>query len=157
MKRFLAGQITYVSFCSITTQFIFCRLTDLMVDKIIEIVADKHIIALKNVSFAEPHFSGHFPQQPVMPGVLMLEALAQASGVLMFVSSGLTEAPSGYTMLTGVDSCRFRRVVLPGDQLMLHIQLQRKRHKLTRFAARAEVNGEIACEAILTSFHSDIK
>lgn len=128
----------------------------LMLDGILEVEADKRIVALKNVSAGEPHFVGHFPQYPVMPGVLILEALAQAGGVLMFVSSGLDVPPAdGYTMLTGVDSCRFRRVVSPGDQLILRVELQRKMRHLTRFAARAEVGGETACEAVLTSFYTD--
>ena len=128
----------------------------LLVDRVLSYEKDKRITAIKNVSVSEPYFTGHFPAYPVMPGVLIVEALAQACGVLMFLSSGLDALPEdGYTLLTGVDSCRFRRIVQPGDQLVLHAELQRRMRSLSRFSVRAEVDGDIACDAILTSVRQD--
>jgi len=126
----------------------------LLIDRVLELEKDRRIVALKNVTVAEPHFAGHFPAYPVMPGVLMVEALAQACGVLMFLSSGLEEMPADdYMMLVGVDACRIRRVVSPGDQLHLHGELKRQKRNITRFATRAEVDGVVVCEAELVCAH----
>ena len=116
----------------------------LLVDRILEYEPGKSITARKNVTISEPFFEGHFPEMPVMPGVLILEALAQTCGVLSYLSK---ESAGGYFLLTGVDGCRFRRVVRPGDSLSLHCVLERRVRDLFRFAARAEVDGAVACEA----------
>lgn len=126
----------------------------LLVDRVLEFEKDERIVALKNVTINEPQFAGHFPDYPVMPGVLLLEAMAQACGVLMFLSSGLEEMPpNDYMLLVGVDSCRFRRIVSPGDQLRLHGAMGRRKRNITRFATRAEVDGVVACEAELVCAH----
>lgn len=118
----------------------------LLVDRVLDHEPGKFIHAIKNVSVNEPQFTGHFPQQPVFPGVLILEALAQASGVLGYKSSG---APSDNELyyFAGIDKARFRRVVIPGDVLHLHIEFIKERRGIGRFSAVAKVEGEIACEA----------
>ncbi|MBE8158505.1 MAG: 3-hydroxyacyl-ACP dehydratase FabZ [Betaproteobacteria bacterium] len=115
----------------------------LLVDKVLEYEPGKSITARKNVTISEPFFAGHFPGMPVMPGVLILEALAQTCGVLSYLS----KESGGYFLLTGLDNCRFRRIVRPGDTLVLRCALERRVRDLFRFAARAEVDGAVACEA----------
>ena len=118
----------------------------LLVDKVLEYEAGRSIVARKNVSISEPFFEGHFPDKPVMPGVLIIESLAQTCGVLFFLTRGETRE---YFYLVGVEKCRFRRMVRPGDVLTLHCTLERQVRDLYRFAARAEVDGAVACEAQL--------
>lgn len=115
----------------------------LLVDRVLDYEAGKSITARKNVAVSEPFFAGHFPDMPVMPGVLILEALAQTCGVLSYLS----KEAGGYFLLTGLDGCRFRRVVRPGDTLVLRCELEKRVRDLFRFAARAEVDGAVACEA----------
>lgn len=117
----------------------------LLVDRVLEYEAGKSISARKNVSISEPFFEGHFPDLPVMPGVLILEALAQTCGVLSYLSR--RESEDGYFLLTGLDNCRFRRVVRPGDVMTLHCELQRRVRDIFRFDCRAEVDGAVVCEA----------
>lgn len=125
----------------------------LLVDKVIAMEKGKTITALKNITINEPFFAGHFPQKPIMPGVLMIEALAQTSGLLGLASfRGDVIGENDLTVLTGVDSCRFRKQVRPGDVLIMHAELLRRRGGMLRFSARAEVDGEVAAEAVLTSF-----
>lgn len=127
------------------------RFPFLLVDRVLEYEVDKSIVALKNVTVAEPHFPGHFPNNPVMPGVLQIEALAQASGLLLMISAGVESlSEEDYIFLAGVDGCRFRRPVAPGDQLMLHSTLTRQVRNVSRFAARVEVDGQTVCQAELT-------
>ncbi|MDM5148036.1 3-hydroxyacyl-ACP dehydratase FabZ [Candidatus Persebacteraceae bacterium Df01] len=122
----------------------------LFVDKVLSYESGKSIVAQKNVSISEPCFAGHFPEMPVLPGVIIIEALAQASAVLSYLSRDDTETDSSnYFYLAGVDKCRFRRMVVPGDTLILHCALQRHARNLFRFNTRAEVNGTVACEAQL--------
>ena len=119
----------------------------LLVDRVVEIEKGKRIKALKNVSINEPFFSGHFPARPVMPGVLMLEALAQAAGLLSFDMLG--EAPDENTVFyfVGIDNARFKRPVEPGDQLILEVELDRIKGGIYKFKGVARVDGEVACEA----------
>ena len=123
----------------------------LFVDRVESFEPNKSITAIKQVAVSEPHFQGHFPGMPLMPGVLMVEALAQACGVLMWLSASEEERreKGGLWMLAGVDECRFRRGVVPGDTLILRAELTRASLGVARFSARAEVNGETACEAKL--------
>jgi 3-hydroxyacyl-[acyl-carrier-protein] dehydratase len=119
----------------------------LLVDRVLSIESEKNIQAYKNVSVNEPFFNGHFPEKPVMPGVLMIEALAQASGILILHSLGVTTEESGLYYLASVDKAKFKRVVEPGDQLMLDVSVTSFRTKVWKFHCRATVDGELACEA----------
>ena len=117
----------------------------LMVDRVVDIVPGKSIVAAKNVSANEAYFQGHFPGHPVMPGVLILEALAQAGGILAWESVS-DEERIWILYLVGIEEARFKQIVRPGDQLMLHVELVKRRRSLWRFTARAEVDGKIAAE-----------
>jgi 3-hydroxyacyl-[acyl-carrier-protein] dehydratase len=118
----------------------------LMVDRVLSVTPGKSIVAIKNVTANEAYFVGHFPGHPVMPGVLVLEALAQAGGVLAWESvSGPERLWTLY--LVGVDEARFKQIVRPGDTLMLKVELTQRRRNLWRFAARAEVEGKLVAEA----------
>lgn len=121
----------------------------LLVDRVLELEKGKRIKALKNVSINEPFFLGHFPHRPVMPGVLMLEALAQAAALLAFDHQGITPDDKTVYYFAGIDGARFKRPVEPGDQLILDVQLDRVRAGIFKFKAQATVGGEIATEAEL--------
>jgi 3-hydroxyacyl-[acyl-carrier-protein] dehydratase len=114
----------------------------LLVDRVIERVPGQTVHALKNVTVNEPFFEGHFPGHPIMPGVLILESMAQAAGLALDDQDG---APLG--VLTGVDKARIRRMVTPGDQLHLHATIARRRGRLVRADVRAEVDGRLVAEA----------
>jgi 3-hydroxyacyl-[acyl-carrier-protein] dehydratase len=115
----------------------------LLVDRILEIEVGKRAVGLKNVTINEPFFQGHFPGHPIMPGVMILEALAQVSAFTVLGQEGL-ENKLGY--FTGIDKFRFRRAVTPGDQLRLEVELLRMRANIGRAKVRATVNGEVAAE-----------
>jgi 3-hydroxyacyl-[acyl-carrier-protein] dehydratase len=121
----------------------------LLVDRVIEFEKDVRIKALKNVTINEPFFNGHFPNRPVMPGVLMLEALAQASALLSFSSEGEESDGSRLYYFAGIDGARFKRVVEPGDQLVLESTITRKKAGIYKYSTRATVDGELAVEAEL--------
>ena len=122
----------------------------LLVDRVLEIDKGKSIKALKNVTINEPFFEGHFPHRPVMPGVLMLEALAQAAGLLAFDTLGAGPTDDMVYYFAGIDGARFKRPVEPGDQLILEVELLRMKAGIFKFKARALVAGELAVEAELT-------
>jgi len=120
----------------------------LLVDRVTEFTADKRLVALKNVTINEPFFQGHFPGHPVMPGVLIVEALAQASGLLVFLSTPQhTKQPMYY--LVKVDKAKFMQIVVPGDQLVLEVELKRMLRRMGQFACRALVDGKLVAEAEL--------
>jgi 3-hydroxyacyl-[acyl-carrier-protein] dehydratase len=121
----------------------------LLVDRVLELDKGVRIKALKNVSINEPHFQGHFPHRPVMPGVLMLEALAQAAALLAFDTLGETPDDQTVYYFAGIDGARFKRPVEPGDQLILEVELDRMKAGIFKFKARAKVGDEIAAEAEL--------
>lgn len=121
----------------------------LLVDKVLHIEPSQRIVALKNVTINEPFFQGHFPNRPVMPGVLMLEALAQAAGLLAFASLGVEPDENTVYYFVGIDGARFKRVVEPGDQLTLEVEQLRSKGGIVKFAARAKVGEELAVEAEL--------
>jgi 3-hydroxyacyl-[acyl-carrier-protein] dehydratase len=121
----------------------------LLVDRVLELEKGVRIKALKNVSINEPHFQGHFPHRPVMPGVLMLEALAQAAALLAFDTLGETPDEQTVYYFAGIDGARFKRPVEPGDQLILDVELDRMKAGIFKFKARAKVGDEIAAEAEL--------
>jgi 3-hydroxyacyl-[acyl-carrier-protein] dehydratase len=119
----------------------------LLVDRVLECVSGERILALKNVSVNEHFFAGHFPGRPVMPGVLILEALAQAAGILCFVTANIYPDETVKFYFAGIDKARFRRPVLPGDQLLLRVTLERRIRSIWKFATVAEVGGEEVCSA----------
>ena len=121
----------------------------LLVDRVLEIEKGKRIKALKNVSINEPFFEGHFPHRPVMPGVLMLEALAQAAAILSFDAIDTEADDKTVYYFAGIDGARFKRPVEPGDQLILDVELDRAKSGIYKFSARASVGGELAVEASL--------
>jgi len=119
----------------------------LLIDRILEMERKTRIVALKNVTVNEPHFTGHFPDFPIMPGVLIIEALAQAGGALL-----LTEIPDRETKLmvfTGIDNAKFRKPVVPGDQLRLEVTVLNWRTSAVRMRGVATVDGKVACEATI--------
>lgn len=121
----------------------------LLVDRVIEQVNGHHIKAYKNVTFNEPFFLGHFPQKPIMPGVLILEALAQASGILAFGSLNRTPADGSLYYLVGIDNARFKQPVEPGDQLHLYVEMTRNMRGIYKFSAEASVDGNVVAQADL--------
>jgi 3-hydroxyacyl-[acyl-carrier-protein] dehydratase len=121
----------------------------LLVDRVLAIDKGKSIRAIKNVTINEPFFTGHFPHRPVMPGVLMLEALAQAAALLSFDAQGITPDDKTVYYFAGIDGARFKRPVEPGDQLVLDVTLERAKAGIFKFKGTARVGEEIACEAEL--------
>lgn len=121
----------------------------LLVDRVLELEKGKRIKALKNVSINEPFFMGHFPHRPVMPGVLMLEALAQAAALLAFDMQGMTPDDNTVYYFAGIDGARFKRPVEPGDQLILDVELMRMRAGIFKFKAVARVDNNVVTEAEL--------
>ena len=125
----------------------------LLVDRVVECVAGSHIRAYKNVTFNEPFFQGHFPDAPIMPGVLILEALAQTGGLLAV--SGMDSLDDKLFLFTGLDGVKFRRQVVPGDRLDLECSNLRMKLKLCKMEARAFVDGKLAAEAQITAAIGD--
>ncbi len=121
----------------------------LLVDKVLSLKKGESILAVKNVSVNEPCFQGHFPSKPVFPGVLLLEAMAQATGILTSVSSEKEAAEGSLFYLVGIDNTRFRRPVVPGDQVILEAEIVRAKRDMWKYTARAKVDGEVACSADL--------
>ena len=119
----------------------------LMVDRVLECVPGKTIRALKNVTINEPFFPGHFPHRPVMPGVMILEALAQTAGILAFRTADVMPDESTRFFFVGIDGARFRRPVEPGDQLILRAEFKRAMRGIWKFATVAEVGGVEVCSA----------
>lgn len=117
----------------------------LLVDKVIDCDKQENIVAIKNVTVNEPFFQGHFPNHPVMPGVLQIEAMAQVGGLLMIESAAGGEKVSTYLM--SIDGVKFRRLVRPGDQLRIEVKLIRKRGPSAKFAGRITVDGQLTSEA----------
>lgn len=118
-----------------------------LVDRIIEYVPGKRAVGIKNVTFNEPHFQGHFPQRPLMPGVLIVEAMAQVGGVVL---TQMQEMDGNLFVFAGMDKVRFRRQVIPGDQLVMTVELLRvKQRRFGKMQARAQVDGQLAAEGEL--------
>jgi 3-hydroxyacyl-[acyl-carrier-protein] dehydratase len=127
----------------------------LLVDRVKDFEPHKRIVATKNVTVNEPFFPGHFPGRPVMPGVLIVEAMAQAGGVLVFKSGGTVGKTVMY--LTGIDEARFRKPVVPGDQLRFEIEVLKKRPPFWKMQGKAFVENEVVCEAVMTAMVMDEK
>jgi 3-hydroxyacyl-[acyl-carrier-protein] dehydratase len=118
----------------------------LLIDRVVDIEPGQSLSAIKNVTINEPFFQGHFPDQPIMPGVLILEAMAQATGLLAFTEMGEAHKSKLY-MLVGIDKSRFRGQVVPGDQLILNISLKRNMRGIGMYKCEARVEGEVVAEA----------
>lgn len=121
----------------------------LLVDRVLELEKGKRIVALKNVTINEPFFVGHFPHVPVMPGVLIIEALAQAAGILSFQTMGRVSDAGSVYYFVGIDGARFKRPVAPGDQLRLEVDIVRTSRAIWKYSARATVDGAVAATAEL--------
>ncbi len=119
----------------------------LLIDKVLDYELDKHLTAIKNVTANEPFFQGHFPSHPIMPGVLILEALAQASGVLGYLSMNSQREDNALYYLVKIDNARFRRVVVPGDVLHLEVVQKRLMRRMGIYECEAKVDGELVASA----------
>ncbi len=127
----------------------------LLVDRILQIETDRRVIGVKNVTVNEPFFQGHFPERPIMPGVLILEAMAQVGGVLACKSAPPTGRPVVY--LTGVNQAKFRKPVIPGDQLRFEVEVLKRRPPFWKMQAKAFVDSILVCEAELTAMVTEEK
>lgn len=127
----------------------------LLIDRVLECTPGKSLVALKNVTINEPFFQGHFPQQPVMPGVLILEALAQATGILAFRTTDSRPSEHVLYYFVGIDNARFKQMVEPGDQLILEVELVRSVRGVWKFTTRAKVDGKMVTSADLMCAKKD--
>ena len=119
----------------------------LLIDRVTSVVAGESVTAIKNVTINEPFFTGHFPQRPVMPGVLIIEALAQATGILAFITAGQMPDDNMLYYFAGIDNARFKKPVEPGDQIILDATLVKRKRNLWKFKGTATVDGEIVATA----------
>lgn len=129
----------------------------LLVDRVLEFETGKSLRAIKNVTINEPFFQGHFPHVPVMPGVLIMEALAQATGILSFKTTGNLPTDQSLYYFVGIDKARFRKPVEPGDQLILEVELERRIRDVWKFKGVASVNGEIVASANLMCAEKELE
>ena len=127
----------------------------LLVDRVIEYVPNERILAYKNITVNEDVFNGHFPGAPIFPGVMTIEALAQASGILGFLSTGTTADDGKLYLFAGVDKVRFKRPIVPGDKLMLSSEVEAVKRNIWWFKTVASVDGEVACAATLLCAYRD--
>lgn len=128
----------------------------LLVDRVLSLTPGEEVVAIKNVTMNEPYFSGHFPHYPVMPGVMIVEAMAQAAGILSFKTTGQTPDENSLYFFIGIDKARFKKPVRPGDQLVMRVKIVRQMHGIWKFSAEARVNDQIVCEADLMCAKRDI-
>lgn len=129
----------------------------LLIDRVTQCEPGKDLTAIKNVTVNEPFFPGHFPNHPVFPGVLIIEAMAQATALLAFRTQGVLPDDDTLYLFVGVDNARFKRQVEPGDQLELYVELQRSSRGVWKFHAQARVGDEIACVADLTGAVREVR
>ena len=130
-------------------QYLPHRYPFLLVDRVLELEEGKRILALKNVTMNEPFFPGHFPHHPVMPGVLIVEAMAQAAALLSFKSMGVKPDENSVVYFAGIDNVRFKRPVVPGDQLLFDVSITQSKRNIYKYKGIARVGDEIATEAEL--------
>ncbi|MRX28319.1 3-hydroxyacyl-ACP dehydratase FabZ [Kangiella sp. HZ709] len=128
----------------------------LLIDRVIDYTPGETLTAIKNVTVNEPFFPGHFPHRPVFPGVLMLEALAQATGILSFKTTEDLPSDDSLYYFAGIDNARFKKPVEPGDQLVMTVTLLKRKRNLWRFEAEARVDGKVVCSAELMCAKSEI-
>ncbi|MGH8455705.1 MAG: 3-hydroxyacyl-ACP dehydratase FabZ [Stenotrophobium sp.] len=127
----------------------------LLVDRVIAYEKEKSLTAIKNVTFNEPFFPGHFPGLPTMPGVLIIEAMAQACGLMTSQDTGIRGNDGKIFYFAGIDNARFKRIVIPGDQLTFYVEVLKQKRGVYKFRTTASVDGELACEAELTCVIKD--
>jgi 3-hydroxyacyl-[acyl-carrier-protein] dehydratase len=142
----MSEQLPTVADIHLIKRIIPHRYPFLLIDKVRDIVPNESAVGIKNVTFNEPHFQGHFPATPIMPGVLIVEAMAQTATVMAGISMEIADRDVLVYFMT-IDKCKFRRMVVPGDVLELHITVLRKGTKIWRMRGVAMVEGELACEA----------
>lgn len=128
----------------------------LLIDRVLDYKEGEYLTAYKNVTFNENYFTGHFPIRPVMPGVLIMEAMAQATGILAFKTNGTMPTDKSLYYFVGIDKARFKHPVEPGDQLMLEVKLDKKKGPVWKFSAVAKVDGKIVASAELMCAEKDI-
>ncbi len=128
----------------------------LLIDRVIEIEPGHRLVAIKNVTVNEPFFPGHFPQRPIFPGVLIMEALAQATGILAFKSTGRKPDDGTLYFFAGIDNARFKQPVIPGDQLVLEVELVKSRRGIWKFVGEAKVDGKLVASAELMCAEQEI-
>ncbi|MBI3150046.1 MAG: 3-hydroxyacyl-ACP dehydratase FabZ [Betaproteobacteria bacterium] len=128
-------------------QYLPHRYPFLLIDRVLEMEVGKRIVALKNVTMNEPYFVGHFPGNPVMPGVIVIEAMAQAAGILSFKTMGRQPDGKSVVYFAGIDGARFKKPVIPGDQLRLEVDLHRLVRGVAKFSGRALVGDTLVAEA----------
>lgn len=128
----------------------------LLVDRVIEYTPGEHLVAIKNITFNEPQFTGHFPQRVIMPGVLILESLAQATGLLAFKTADDVQSDNALYYLAGIDNARFKKPVEPGDQLRLEVKLVKNKRNFWKFSAEASVDGETVVTADIMCVHQEM-
>ena len=129
----------------------------LLIDRVSDYKIGEYLIAIKNVSYNEPCFTGHFPHRPIFPGVLILEAMAQATGVLSFKTMGKEPNQNSLYFFAGVDKARFKKPVVPGDQLQIEVILKKMRQRTVKYDAVARVDGNIVCSAEVMCVEKEIE
>lgn len=129
----------------------------LLIDRVTEINPGVSLTGYKNVSYNEPFFPGHFPQRPIMPGVLILEALAQATGILAFRTVGKVPDGTSLYYFVGIDNARFKQPVQPGDQLELHVEFVKEKRGIWKFIGKATVDGKVVCSADLMCAEREVE
>ena len=128
----------------------------LLVDKVLDYTVGESLLAIKNVTYNEPFFQGHFPLRPVMPGVLLIEAMAQATGILSFKTAKAEPEDDSLYYLVGVDKARFKRPVEPGDQLLIEVKLLSNSHGIWKYSGTTKVDGKLVASAELMCMKRDI-
>lgn len=129
----------------------------LLIDKVLECEPGKSLVGIKNVSHNEPFFPGHFPNRPIMPGVLILEALAQATGILAFKTVGRKPDGTSLYYFVGIDNARFKQPVIPGDQLRLEVEFVKQMRGIWKFNGKALVDGKVVCSADLMCAEREVE
>ncbi len=137
-------------------QYLPHRYPFLLIDKVLDFEPGKRLTAVKNVTINEPFFPGHFPKHPVMPGVLIMEALAQATGILAFKSTDTKPNDKSLYYFAGIDNCRFKQPVMPGDVLHLEVEVLRAKRGIWKFKAEAKVEGKVVASAELMCAEQEI-
>lgn len=128
----------------------------LLIDRVLDYTPGEKLTAIKNVTVNEPFFPGHFPHRPVFPGVLMLEALAQATGILAFKTTEDLPSEDSLYYFVGIDNARFKKPVEPGDQLLMEVEVIKRKRDMWKFKAQATVDGKVVCSAELMCARKDI-